>query len=100
MIAGLISLPAFPHCRYPDELSSTVLDISPNVRQGQVSCSHALGAGLPTLALPGPALVFCPDEVQASLSHSHTVRPALLPAAGEKGWWDGGGHISLTLAIP
>lgn len=70
VVAGLISLPAFPHCHCPGELSSTLLDmdIPPNVRQGQVSCSHALGAGSPTVALPGPALVFGQEEVQGPLA--------------------------------
>lgn len=115
VVAWLVSLSAFLLCDYSGELSNTACPhphpCSPNVanskEQGQFTCSHTLGFYLPALVLWGPALLFCPGEMQGLLSellHFGRVGPILLrlplaPAAGGRG--GGGGEcISLTLATP
>lgn len=65
--SGLVSLTTFPHRQHPGKLSSPALASSPNVADskewGQFRV-HILGSSSSALTGPGPALLFCPVEVQ------------------------------------
>lgn len=105
VVAWLVSLSSFLPCDHSGELYNIARPhprpCSPNVasskEQGQFTCSHNLGFYLPALVLRGPALMFCPGEMQGLLSellHFGRVGPILLrlplaPAASGKGWGEG-----------
>lgn len=78
VVAELVSLPAFPHCHYPGELSSSASAAYPGTVSSkkcgpwsgpQIWPTRWLGPQIwPTHTPPGSVLLFCPGEVLGPLS--------------------------------
>lgn len=107
VVAGLVSLLAFPHCHLPGELASSALASSVNVADSKewsrFFCSHTFRYTSAIFALPRAVLLFIPGKVQGLLSEllhlmrgwaSSSVlmspRSALLRVAGDNKWWGWG----------
>lgn len=81
MVAGLVSLPAFPHYHHQGEHSSAALATSPNAadkqEQGQLTCTHTTRASSTILLRwgSGPALLSAVvGKGQGQLSHSRGLQ--------------------------